>query len=63
MNFSSKEKIIKITVGNIPKVEMLFLAVWKTIVPSAANRKRLMRVIENVKSGSNLIEVDVENIE
>ncbi|KYC37825.1 hypothetical protein WA1_04765 [Scytonema hofmannii PCC 7110] len=33
------------------------------LMASAANRKRLLHAIENVKNGSNLIEVDVENME
>ncbi|MUG99164.1 hypothetical protein F7734_45490 [Scytonema sp. UIC 10036] len=33
------------------------------LMASPANRKRLLRAIENVKNGSNLIQVDVENIE
>ena len=33
------------------------------LMASVANRKKLLNTIENVKSQSNLIEVDLENLE
>lgn len=47
------------------EIEIVVYEVDETayLMASAANRKRLIHAIENVKSGSNLIEVDVENIE
>lgn len=47
------------------EIEIVVYEVDETayLMASAANRKRLMHAIENVKSESNLIEVDVENIE
>ncbi|NEQ19732.1 MAG: hypothetical protein F6K28_09660 [Microcoleus sp. SIO2G3] len=47
------------------EIEIVVYEVDETayLMASAANRKRLMHAIENIKSESNLIEVDVENIE
>ncbi len=47
------------------EIEIVVYEVDETayLMASAVNRKRLMQAIKKVKSGSNLIEVDVENIE
>ena len=47
------------------EIEIVVYEVDETayLMASEANRKKLIRAIENVKSGSNLIEVDVKNIE
>ncbi len=47
------------------EIEIVVYEVDETayLMASEANRKKLIRAIENVKSGSKLIEVDVKNIE
>ena len=47
------------------EIEIVVYEVDETayLMASVANRKKLIRAIENVKSGSNLIEFDVKNIE
>lgn len=47
------------------EIEIVVYEVDETayLMASEANRKKLIRAIGNVKSGSNLIEVDVENLE
>jgi len=47
------------------EIEIVVYEVDETsyLTASVANRKRLIRAIENVKSGSNLIAVNLENLE
>jgi antitoxin YefM len=47
------------------EIEIVVYEVDETayLMASEANREKLISAIENVKSGSQLIEVDIENIE
>ncbi|MBA3924101.1 MAG: hypothetical protein H0X31_21350 [Nostocaceae cyanobacterium] len=47
------------------EIEIVVYEVDETayLMASEANRKKLINAIENVKNGSQLIEVDIENIE
>ena len=52
---SFPEKEIEIVVYEVDETAYL--------MASEANRKKLINAIDNVKNGSQLIEVDIENIE
>ncbi len=47
------------------EIEIVVYEVDETayLMASEANRKKLMKAIENVKSGAQLIEIDIENLE
>ena len=61
------QRFINVLKATFPdkEIEIVVYEVDETayLMASEANRKKLIRAIENVKSGSNLIEVDVKNIE
>ncbi len=60
------QRFINALKANFPskEIEIIVYEVDETcyLMASEANRKRLIHAIDNVKSGSNLIGVDVENI-
>ncbi|MBW4605220.1 MAG: hypothetical protein KME29_38145 [Calothrix sp. FI2-JRJ7] len=47
------------------EIEIVVYEVDETayLMASEANRKRLLKAMENIKNRSNLIEVDIENLE
>lgn len=47
------------------EIEIVVYEVDETayLLSSEANRKHLLKAVENVKNKSNLVEVDIENIE
>jgi antitoxin YefM len=47
------------------EIEIVVYEVDETayLMASEANRKKLLKAIDNIKSRSNLVEVDIENLE